>query len=158
MPREIERKFLVTSDAWQIGAEGKPYRQGYLSLDVDRTVRVRVAGDHGFLTVKGRSLGASRAEYEYPIPVAHAEEMLDRLCLHPLIEKTRYRVAHEGLVWEVDAFAGENAGLIVAEVELEAEDQTVALPPWVGQEVTGDPRYANASLVQRPFATWGDRA
>jgi CYTH domain-containing protein len=158
VPREIERKFLVTSDAWRIGAEGKIYRQGYLSLDVDRTVRVRVAGDQGFLTVKGRSVGASRAEYEYPIPVAHAEEMLDRLCLRPLIEKTRYRVAHEGLVWEVDAFAGENAGLVVAEVELEAEDQVVALPPWVGREVTSDPRYANGSLVQRPFATWGDRA
>jgi CYTH domain-containing protein len=157
MPREIERKFLVTSDEWRIGAQGKRYRQGYLSIDVDRTVRVRVAGDQGFLTVKGRSAGASRAEYEYPIPVAHAEEMLDRLCLRPLIEKTRYRVAHGGLVWEVDVFAGESSGLTVAEVELEAEDQAVALPPWVGREVTGDPRYANASLVQRPFATWGDR-
>ena len=154
MPREIERKFLVTSDAWRIDAQGKRYRQGYLSIDVDRTVRVRVAGDAGFLTVKGRSSGAARAEYEYPIPLAHAEEMLDRLCLRPLIEKTRYRIPHGGLVWEVDVFAGENAGLVVAEVEIEAEDQEVALPPWVGREVTGDHRYANASLVGRPFATW----
>ena len=154
MPQEIERKFLVRSDAWRIGATGAPYRQGYLSLDKDRTVRLRVAGDAGFLTVKGRSAGAARAEYEYPIPREHADEMLDRLCLRPLIEKTRYRIPHGGLTWEVDEFAGENAGLVVAEVELDAEDQAIALPPWVGREVTGDPRYANASLVTRPFSSW----
>jgi adenylate cyclase len=154
VPREIERKFLLRDEAWRAGASGKPYRQGYLSTEPDRTVRVRVAGDLAFLTVKGRSQGASRAEYEYPLPRADAEEMLDHLCLRPLIEKTRYRVPYGGLVWEIDEFSGDNAGLVVAEVELEAEDQPVALPPWVGREVTGDPRYANASLVARPFASW----
>jgi CYTH domain-containing protein len=154
MPQEIERKFLVASDAWRSGAAGKRYRQGYLSTDPARTVRVRVAGDAGFLTVKGSSTGAARAEYEYPIPVAHAEEMLDALCLRPLVEKTRYRIPFGGLTWEVDEFAGDNAGLVVAEVEIEAENQAVALPPWVGREVTGDGRYANASLVARPYCTW----
>jgi CYTH domain-containing protein len=155
MPQEIERKFLVTSDAWQRpGAPGERYRQGYLSVDPGRTVRVRVAGDNAFLTVKGPSAGAARAEYEYPIPVAHAEEMLDRLCLRPLIEKTRHRVEHGGLTWEIDVFAGDNAGLVVAEVELDDEHQAIDLPPWAGREVTGDGRYANASLVTRPYATW----
>jgi CYTH domain-containing protein len=156
MPLEIERKFLVGSDAWRTGTSGKQYRQGYLSTDPERTVRVRVAGDAGFLTVKGRSEGAARAEYEYPIPREHAEEMLDRLCLRPLIEKTRYRIPFGGLTWEVDEFSGDNAGLVVAEVELADEGQAVELPPWVGNEVTGDPRYANASLVARPYATWAE--
>lgn len=156
MPREIERKFLLKDDAWRPGASGKAYRQGYLSIEPDRTVRVRVAGDAAFLTVKGRPQGASRAEYEYPLPLADAVEMLDRLCLRPLIEKIRYRVPYGGLVWEIDEFSGDNAGLVVAEVELEAEDQAIALPPWVGREVTSDPRYANSSLVARPFASWRD--
>jgi CYTH domain-containing protein len=155
MPQEIERKFLVASDAWRRGAVGERYRQGYLSTEPERTVRVRLAGEAGFLTVKGRGEGAARAEYEYPIPREHAEEMLDRLCLRPLIEKTRYRIPFAGLTWEVDEFSGDNAGLVVAEVELEDERQPVALPPWVGREVTDDPRYANASLVARPFTTWG---
>jgi adenylate cyclase len=157
MPREIERKFLVRSDAWRGGAVGKRYRQGYLSTEPDRTVRVRVAGDAGFLTVKGRAAGATRAEYEYPIPRQDAEEMLDRLCLRPIVEKTRYRIPWGGLTWEVDDFSGENAGLVVAEVELEDEGQAVDLPPWVGREVTDDPRYANASLVARPYATWEEK-
>jgi CYTH domain-containing protein len=156
MPQEIERKYLVRSDAWRSGATGKRYRQGYLSTEPDRTVRVRVAGDAAFLTVKGRSAGAARAEYEYTIPREHAEEMLDRLCLRPLVEKTRYRIPWGGLTWEVDEFGGANAGLVVAEVELAREDQAIELPPWVGREVTQDPRYANASLVARPYATWRD--
>jgi adenylate cyclase len=155
MPKEIERKFLVTSDAWRHDAVGKRYRQGYLSTDPERTVRVRVAGDTGYLTIKGPSAGASRSEYEYPIPRAEAEEMLDQLCLRPLVEKVRYRVPHAGLTWEVDEFEGENAGLIVAEVELTDPGQSVDLPPWVGREVTSDGRYANASLVARPYGTWG---
>ena len=155
MPQEIERKFLVISDTWRAGAAGKRYRQGYLSTEPDRTVRVRVAGDAGFLTVKGRSAGAARAEYEYPIPREHADEMLDRLCLRPIVEKTRYRIPWGGLTWEVDVFEGDNAGLVVAEVELGDEHQAVDLPPWVGREVTDDPRYANASLVAHPYATWG---
>jgi adenylate cyclase len=155
MPREIERKFLVASDAWRaFAAPGKRYRQGYLSTDPARTVRVRVAGAAAYLTVKGASSGAARAEYEYSIPPDHAEEMLDHLCLQPLIEKTRYRLDHGGLTWEIDVFEGDNAGLVVAEVELEDEAQPVELPPWVGTEVTGDGRYANANLVARPYRSW----
>src|SRR5579871_4665236 len=104
MRQEIERKFLVTSDAWRKGAEGKRYRQGYLSIDPARTVRVRVAGDAGFLTMKGTSKGAARAEYEYPVPREDAEEMLDALCLRPILDKTRYRIPYGGLTWEVDEF------------------------------------------------------
>jgi adenylate cyclase len=154
MPKEIERKFLVKGDAWRGKSVGKRYRQGYLSTVKERTVRVRTVDDKGFITVKGLSVGAARSEYEYEIPVADANEMLDRLCERPLIEKTRYRIPVAGLVWEVDEFAGENRGLIVAEVELEREDQQVALPDWIGREVTDDPRYFNANLVAHPFSRW----
>jgi adenylate cyclase len=154
MAKEIERKFLVKRDSSRRQEAGKRYRQGYLSTVKERTVRVRTAGDKGYLTIKGISVGASRSEYEYEIPVADANEMLDRLCERPLIEKTRYRVPHDGLVWEIDEFQGENSGLIVAEVELKDEHQSVTLPDWVGQEVTGDPRYFNANLVGKPFSKW----
>lgn len=151
---EIERKFLVAGDGWRLGAEGLAYRQGYLTTDPDRTVRVRLAGDRGYLTVKGRPQGLVRAEFEYPIPPDDAHALLDRLCLKPLIEKTRYRVAHGGRVWEVDEFHGENEGLVVAEVELDDATAAVDLPGWVGREVSSDPRYSNASLVARPFTRW----
>lgn len=154
MGTEIERKFLVVGDAWRQGASGTDYRQGYLCTTPERTVRVRVAGDKGYLTIKGARKGVSRLEFEYAIPLADAQAMLDSMCVRPLIEKTRYRVAHEGLEWEVDEFAGENAGLVVAEVELEREDQEVPLPAWVGKEVSTDDRYANANLAERPFSTW----
>jgi adenylate cyclase len=154
MAKEIERKFFVKSDSWRCQEAGKRYRQGYLSTAKERTVRVRTAGDTGYLTIKAISVGASRSEYEYEIPVADANEMLDRLCERPLIEKTRYRVPHDGLVWEIDEFEGENSGLIVAEVELKDEHQSVTLPDWVGQEVTGDPRYFNTNLVGKPFSKW----
>ena len=154
MPREIERKFLVSNDEWRSEAHGKRYRQGYLSTVKERTVRVRTAGEQGFLTIKGTSVGATRPEYEYEIPVVEANEILDQLCERPIIEKTRYRVAHAGLVWEVDEFEGENRGLITAEVELRNEHQSVSLPQWIGEEVTGDPRYFNANLVATPFTTW----
>jgi CYTH domain-containing protein len=108
----------------------------------------------GFLTVKGVTVGAARAEYEYEIPAGEAAEMLDELCERPLIEKTRFRVEHHGMVWEIDRFAGDNAGLIIAEVELEEEDQVVVLPDWVGKEVTGDRRYYNANLITEPFSEW----
>ena len=116
MAREIERKFLVTGDAWRALAEGVVYRQGYLSTDVERTLRVRVAGPKGTLTVKGMTVGATRTEFEYEIPLTDAEAMLDALCIRPLIEKTRHRIEFDGLVWEVDVFAGDNHGLVVAEV------------------------------------------
>lgn len=150
---EIERKFLVVSDAWRRGAEGVPFRQGYLSTDPDRTVRVRLEGDQGRLTIKGRRRGAEAPEFEYEIPAADVTRLLD-LCTAPPIEKTRYRVPHGGLVWEVDEFQGANAGLVVAEIEVERADQPIDAPPWVGEEVTGDPRYSNARLSERPFSTW----
>jgi adenylate cyclase len=154
MPKEIERKFLVAGDGWRAKGVGKRYRQGYLSTVKERTVRVRTVDEKGFITVKGISVGAARSEYEYEIPAADANEMLDRLCEHPLIEKTRYRIPMDGVVWEVDEFAGENRGLIVAEVELESEEQQVSLPDWIGREVTDDPRYFNANLVAHPFSRW----
>jgi adenylate cyclase len=154
MALEIERKFLVRHGVWRAPPAGTRYRQGYLSTDPARGVRVRRAGGQAWLTIKGKTVGISRAEYEYPIPVADAIEMLDRLCLRPLIEKTRYRVEVAGLVWEVDEFDGANAGLVIAEVELADENQRIELPDWVGREVTADPRYYNASLVDRPFREW----
>ena len=155
MAQEIERKFLVKDDSWRAFAgAGKATRQGYLSLDRERVVRVRVKDGRGFLTIKGLREGISAPEYEYQIPTAEAEEMLQKLCLHPLIEKVRFELPFAGLTWEIDEFQGENQGLVVAEVELESEEQAVTLPPWAGVEVSHDRRYSNASLVQCPFATW----
>ena len=154
MATEIERKFLVVSDAWRAGAQGKLYRQGYLSTHKERTVRVRIAGDKAFLTIKGLSVGASRAEYEYAIPVKDAAEMLDNLCEKPLIEKTRYKIEHGGFTWEIDEFDGVNKGLIVAEVELPSEDTVFTKPAWVGDDVTEDRRYFNSNLIAKPFTTW----
>lgn len=156
MAQEIERKFLVRDDTWRATADaGTRYRQGYLSTDPRRIVRVRVGGDKAFVTIKGLARGIARDEYEYPIPVADAESMLDALALRPLIEKVRHHVHHAGHRWEVDVFSGENAGLVVAEVELPSEGTPVDLPPWVGQEVSHDPRYSNAALVERPYSSWG---
>lgn len=153
---EIERKFLVTGNAWLEGAEGVRCRQGYLCLGAARTVRVRTIGGRGVLTVKGPENGLVRREYEYDIPLADAREMLETVCEKPLIVKDRYRVVHAGFVWEVDRFHGENSGLVVAEVELAHPGQHVPLPDWVGREVSGDPRYFNASLVRYPYARWKD--
>lgn len=157
--KEIEHKFLVRGDQWRVGARGLAYRQGYLAADADRTVRVRVGGDRGYLTVKGKTQGIERTEFEYEIPLADAEEMLDHLCLRPLIEKVRYRVEHHGRVWEVDDFSGENRGLVVAEIEVRTGEDRLELPDWVGPEVSGDPRYYNANLVRHPYSRWqeGDR-
>lgn len=154
MPVEIERKFLVKGDRWRALKSGRRYRQGYLSTAPARIVRVRVAGDEGFLTIKGKTTGALRTEYEYRIPVGDAEAMLDKLCVRPLIDKTRYRIEHQGLIWELDEFEGENKGLLVAEVELDTENQSIELPDWVGEEVTGDPRYYNVNLIANPFSKW----
>jgi CYTH domain-containing protein len=153
--KEIERKFLVDdrSGSWRSTAYSE-IRQGYLSTDKHRTVRVRTAGDAAYLTIKGITEGATRAEYEYPIPVADAGKMLDTLCLRPLIEKRRHRVEYAGLIWEVDEFYGDNDGLIIAEVELENARQAFDNPPWAGAEVTDDPRYYNANLVGNPYTKW----
>ncbi|HSG10722.1 MAG TPA: CYTH domain-containing protein [Gammaproteobacteria bacterium] len=153
MPLEIERKYTVINDAWRSQAIGNHCVQGYLSLDPERTVRVRRVADQAWLTIKGRSRGMVRSEYEYPIPPEHAGELLG-MCLQPLIEKTRYRVAHAGLTWEVDVFSGDNAGLVIAEIELESVSQIPELPAWVGDEVTDDVRYYNASLVRHPYRQW----
>jgi CYTH domain-containing protein len=150
---EIERKFLVADRSILDGRIGVPYRQGYLSADPARTVRVRRAGDHAYLTIKGISQGASRAEFEYPIPVDDAEALL-ALCEGRIIDKVRYRVGHAGLTWEIDVFAGDNEGLVVAEVEIPDVETVVDIPTWAGDEVTHDPRYFNSSLVSRPFRDW----
>ena len=152
MATEIERKFLVTGNGWQSAAPTY-YCQGYLNRDKHRTVRVRVAGEHGFLTVKGITTGASRAEFEYPIPLDDAKALL-ALCDGPLVEKLRHLVEHEGLRWEIDAFLGDNAGLVVAEIELESEAQAITLPEWIGAEITGDARYYNSNLAAVPYRAW----
>lgn len=154
MATEIERKFLLRNDAWRALAQGTPYRQGYLNSAKERTVRVRIAGSEAFLTIKGPGMGASRAEYEYPLPLADAVEMLDTLAERPLIEKMRYRIRQHDLVWEIDEFFGENRGLIVAEIELQREDQAFDRPDWLGEEVTGDVRYFNANLIRHPYTRW----
>ncbi|MGK2906682.1 MAG: CYTH domain-containing protein [Desulfuromonadales bacterium] len=151
---EIERKFLVHGSEWKAGLSGTEYRQGYLSTDPQRTVRVRLAGEQGYLTIKGASEAASRLEFEYPIPADEAVQLLERLCRKPLIEKIRYRVPHAGMSWDVDEFLGDNLGLVMAEIELDHEDQMVELPPWAGQEVTGDSRFYNACLAECPLASW----
>lgn len=156
MGTEIERKFLVTGDGWRAGAEAFAVRQGFLCTAPGRTVRARVAAGRGYLTIKGQHAGLTRAEFEYGIPVEDANFILDKICQPTLIEKTRHRVAYGGLTWEVDEFAGLNAGLIVAEVELESEAQPVDLPPWVGREVSADFRYTNAYLSQHPYTTWSE--
>lgn len=155
MATEIERKFLVTGTAWR---QPNPVRfsQGYLNRDRERTVRVRLAGERAFLTIKGPTKGISRAEFEYAIPVADAEQLLG-LCQGPIIEKARHVVVHNGTTWEVDEFFGENAGLVVAEVELDHEHQSFERPSWLGQEVTNDTRYFNSNLASNPFGTWHDR-
>jgi len=154
MPKEIERKFLVVGDDWRALGEGVLYRQGYLSTVKERTVRVRTVGEKGFLTIKGVSVGATRSEFECPIPVADAKQMLDELCEQPIIEKARTRIPLGGVTWEVDEFFGVNRRLIVAEVELQSEDQRFDKPAWIGAEVTDDPRYFNANLIAHPFSTW----
>lgn len=159
MAREVERKFIVSSAGWRDGARGTRYRQGYLSAGerAGCTVRIRVAGERAFLTVKGPAAAGARDEYEYPIPVADAEEMLSRLAAGGIVEKTRHRVPFAGRTWEVDEFAGDNAPLVIAEVELDRIDEEVALPPWVGAEVTDDPRFTNAALALRPWSRWRRR-
>lgn len=151
---EIERKFLVEGSAWRALGEATLLRQGYLNADPARTVRVRIEGAEGILTIKSKNVGASRGEWEYPIPLLDAEELLDTLCERPLVEKYRRRIAHAGFTWEVDEFLGENAGLIVAEIELPSEDTAFDKPDWIGQEVTGEKRYYNSSLIRFPYAQW----
>lgn len=155
MAVEIERKFLLANQQWraQVQLRSK-YIQGYLSRCPERTVRVRVVDDCGWLTIKGKSIGAVRSEYEYSIPSADALEMLAQLCEQPVIEKWRHRVTVNGHLWEIDEFLGKNSGLIVAEIELKQEDETFVRPGWLGAEVTDDSRYFNACLVSHPYQEW----
>lgn len=153
MAMEIERRFRVANDGWRGLAEGVRYRQGYLSVEKERTVRVRVVGEQAWLTLKGHVTDVSRHEFEYAIPLADAQTILDSMC-PMVVDKLRHRIEHGGFVWEVDEFFGENAGLVMAEIELPAEDTPFAKPAWLGEEVTHDGRYTNAHLSKNPYTRW----
>ena len=155
---EIERKFLVVGEAWRAFGTPRLLRQGYLSLDPERTVRVRIEGEEATLTIKGKSRGATRGEWEYPIPVQEAAQLLDTLCHQPLVEKIRHRVNAGPHTWEVDEFLGANAGLVVAEIELSLESEAFDKPDWIGMEVTHDKRYFNSNLIRNPYSVWKDPA
>ncbi|MEB3886676.1 CYTH domain-containing protein [Lyngbya sp. CCY1209] len=157
MAIEIERKFLVRGDGWRSLSVGSIYRQGYITSTPGKTVRVRVVGDRGYLTIKGTTVGYRRSEFEYPIPVEDAEEMLATLCDRPLIEKKRYKISLGDLIWEIDEFFGDNEGLILAEVELLDEGQIFDLPEWIGEEVSHDSRYYNVNLIRNPYRNWSLR-
>jgi adenylate cyclase len=151
---EIERRFLVENESWKTAhPEGLMCRQGYLLTDTAKAVRVRIIGEWAYLTIKGETTGITRSEFEYEIPVADAESMME-LCGDAIVEKTRYRIDYGGMTWELDVFEGANAGLVMAEIELETENQLFELPPWAGEEVSGDPRYYNAYLSRHPFSIW----
>ncbi len=151
--REIERKFLVNLKKWRQPATGRKIKQGYLSVDPERTVRVRISGKQAFLTIKGETVGITRTEIEYEIQYSEAEVLMG-MCLDFPIEKTRYLEKRGELVWEIDIFEGENSGLVLAEVELKDENQNVNLPDWIEKEVSRDYRYFNSWLSQHPFYKW----
>ncbi|MCG5537484.1 CYTH domain-containing protein [Halorhodospira sp. 9622] len=158
MAQEIERKFLLSGDDWREHADtGQRMRQGYLVGAQRASIRVRVAGEQAWLNIKSATLGVERREYEYPIPLRDAEEMLAELCERPQIEKVRYEVPWAGHTWEVDVFEGDNAGLVVAEIELGDADEDFECPPWVGEEVSDDPRYYNVCLIHNPYSQWAAR-
>lgn len=154
MATEIERKFLVAGASWR-QSDSVRLSQCYLNRDKHRTVRIRIAGDKAFLTIKSVTQGATRAEFEYDIPIADARQML-RFSDGPIIEKNRHTVMHDGFKWEVDEFLGDNSGLIMAEIELTSEDQPFSRPPWLGREVTHDSRFYNSNLAAHPYRQWRD--
>jgi len=153
MPIEIERKFLLKNDDWRPGANGTDYRQGYLSVDPQRSVRIRKSGQQAWLAIKGATEGIARLEFEYPIPAADAEALL-ALCPPTVIEKTRYVIRQDKHCWEIDEFHGANEGLLLAEIELDDANETFEKPDWLGDEVTHDPRYYNAMLSTHPYCQW----
>ncbi|MCB1195893.1 CYTH domain-containing protein [bacterium] len=153
MPREIEHKYLVKNDSWKTNAHGVQYRQGYFAC-TQPTVRIRVIDNRGILTIKSSEAGISRSEYEYSIPLHDAEEMLKKYCKGILIEKTRYKVDFMEREWTIDVFHGANDGLILAEIELNTEDEHYELPSWIDKEVSDDPRYYNAYLYKYPYTKW----
>ncbi len=155
MATEIERKFLLVSDEWRtLVCHSESFRQGYLNSSKRASVRVRIADNQATLNIKGMTIGVQRPEYEYDLPLQDASELLDQLCERPLIEKTRHFVEFGGKTWEIDEFHGDNAGLIVAEVELDSADETISMPMWAGKDVSHLPRYYNVSLTQHPFKHW----
>ena len=154
MAQEIERKFLVNMDKVDLPQQGLTICQGYIKTADKTTVRIRIMGDKAFLTLKGATQGISRSEFEYEIPVTDARQMLNELCTGPVVDKTRYLITHKSHLWELDIFAGDNEGLVVAEVELDSEDEQPELPDWVTEEVTGDKRYYNSNLLSNPFKNW----
>lgn len=154
MALEIERKYLVDLEKLGTLENGTRIKQGYLSTNKDAVVRVRVKNDRAYLTIKGSNIGVTRLEFEYQIPLIEANEMLDKLCQKPVIDKTRYLIDYENHTWELDVFYGENEGLVVVEVELSSEDETIILPSWVKEEVTSDARYYNSNLMKHPFKDW----
>lgn len=156
MGTEIERKFLVDLKAWTPQGPGVHYKQGYLSTDKERVVRVRLEGERAKLTIKGITQGLSRAEFEYEIPAADAQHLLDHLCHRPLIDKHRHVEWHHGKRWEIDVFHGDNEGLVVAELELPSEAEAFVAPAWALREVSDDPRYFNANLQRHPYRDWAD--
>lgn len=156
MALEIERKFKVRNGSWKSSvAESVLMFQGYMCSDVHRAVRVRAAGDRAWLSVKSAISHLKRAEYEYEIPLADARELL-KLCPRPPLEKVRHKLTHAGREWVIDEYRGENSGLVVAEIELEREDEAFAKPPWAGEDISADPRYLSACLYENPFSKWGN--
>ncbi|WP_434631514.1 CYTH domain-containing protein [Chromobacterium sp. CV08] len=153
MAMEIERRFVVSGDGWRGLAPAVQYRQGYLSVEKERTVRVRVVGEQAWLTLKSHISNVSRHEFEYAIPLADAQTIMDAMC-PMVVDKLRHRIEYQGFVWEVDEFFGDNAGLVLAEIELPAEDTQFAKPQWIGAEVTEDGRYTNAYLSKKPYRSW----
>lgn len=155
MAIEIEHKFLVRDDSWREQVyHSKHLRQGYLVSDEVRSVRVRIADNEAHLNIKSGTLGISRSEYDYPIPLEDAQEMLQNLCRKPLLEKTRHFVRHGDHIWEIDVFEGDNTGLVLAEVELKQANEPFELPVWVGEDVSHDPRYYNSRLAEQPYKNW----
>jgi len=150
---EIERKFLVNQLPPDL-SPGLTICQGYMVNQKDRVVRVRTKGNKGFLTIKGKTVNTQRREFEYEIPLTDAQEMLDLFCAPPLVEKTRFKIEFKGFEWVIDQFAGENLGLVVAEIELNHESQPFETPPWAGEEVSHDPRYYNSNLIKHPYSAW----
>jgi adenylate cyclase len=155
MAFEIEHKYLVKKELWRkvVPQKSLAIKQGYLLTDPNKTIRVRVKGDKGYITIKGKSVGASRQEFEYEVPLADAEELFVNFS-SSLIEKVRHIVSIDNKTWEVDVFSGRNEGLIIAEIELTAEDERYNIPDWVGENVTADTKYANSNLSTNPFTNW----
>lgn len=155
MPIEIERKFLVNQEKWKNVSKGEGlfYEQGYILREAEKTIRVRMAGEKGFLTIKGKTSGLSRAEYEYEIPLSEAQDLLENFCPSRL-QKKRYKIKYKNNLWEVDEFLGDNEGLIIAEIELKSEGEHFEKPEWLADEVTGEKKYYNSELSIHPYKNW----